>query len=780
MSHRTPPHACSSLQRRAWAWWAGAWVVLVLYTSLYATLVWQHTALPYFDQAGYINKVYAIAERLHTKPAAWLTPNTYLTAEPMSRPPLMMLLPAWLYGAQATPRFCGEYWLLMRVVGLALAAWILARVVGTARIIPALLLTTLASWIFLSLNMLLYLMDPIFTSFGLLTFALVCWDMQRLTAGSAALCTASALALELIKPAGIAFEFPMFLILALRNILWIIRQHRAGRDWRNPTLGRAVIYGCFLLVLYYLLEKSPYGDGVRWQYAQGSKGYWNGPREFLVGIAFLIPGWLVLTAATWLLWQAYRRRTGVAEALPSDGALRPDNTRSVTWVLVCGTATLVWWLVFSVFLTYTFDPRITTAAMPIAVATVLVLVRTSRRFVAAVTALSAVVFSLSAGASAMLLPYHPLNFPSPATSTVARWLLSGPTWFGWLPNPQRPVRELGLIPLMRDIQAILLTANPRGDTLVCVIIDDFVEAQSLSLALRYVNAGTPGPIHVETAPWGGIDLNLDQLLLRRQWFLTKAPRHSIVLYGDAMAFVYALDALLTKSNSPLHPLLVSSLERIISQPTYAINIARTLDENPLLDERLTLWHLTRQPTPQEVLAALDFIAPMLESTSLAGQFHTEQARIKDHLERGIGVLTPEQAEWFVTQADPAFHDVRFEGWLSLLSVGHHRWPDDSLGIDLVWRADADLVLTGSVAVHLTDAHSKILGQADYRQDTIRSPVPQGTIWRDSITVPSQTAKGAVMLGLGVADKPGHMLGVSHPSSDWEADGVRHRLLVPLL
>jgi hypothetical protein len=776
MAPPAPGLAGSPSPRPPWRWWVAVSGIVAVYTSLYAVLIWQHTALPYFDQAGYVNKVDTIAERMDGERWAWIRPATYLAAEPTVRPPLMMVLPAWL-GRTATPRVLAEYWLVMRVVGLALAAWTLAGMINGARIVPALLLTTLASWIYLSLNPLLYMMDAIFASFALLTFVLVGLDMQRLTARSAMLCAGSALALALIKPAGLALEFPMFCVLAIRNGVWIVHQHRTGRRWIAPTLARVAIYGLFLLVLYYLFQ-SPYGAGVRWLYAWASLGYWDTPRHLLTGIAYLVPGWLVLAAAAWPLWQAHRARVEAADATPP--VTHPEDQSAAVWMVVCGVAAIAWWLVFSVLLTYAFDPRVTAGAMPIAVATVLVLVRTSRYFVAVITAVSAVVFSLSVGSAAMLLAFHPLNFEGTSTSATERWLSSGRTWFGVLPNPQRPVREVGLIPLMRDVQSVILAAKPSGETLVCVILDEFVEAVSLDLALRALNAGAPRRLGIETAPWASQGFNIDHLLVKRKWFLTKAPRHSVALQGDALAIVHALDALLTKPTSPLRGALTSPLERTISQPLHGHDVTRTLDGNPLVEQRLTLWHLPRALTPQELLAALDFIAPMLEPTSLAGQWRAERARIKGWQDQGIGVITPAAAARFGEKADPAFRDVRFAGGLTLLSVGHHRGPDGGFALDLVWRAEEDLDLPGTVAVHLTDAsHTKMLGQADYRRDTIPTPVKRGTIWRDSVIVPPQAAKGAVILGLGILDRPNHMLGVSHPASDWEDNGVRHRLLVPL-
>jgi hypothetical protein len=764
---------------RSLRWWLLAAGILLLYTGIYGSLIWRHTALPYFDQANYVDKVYSIAERLDGRPSAWFDPTTYLDAEPAARPPLMMMVPAWLRGARATPRFCGEHWLLMRVLGLALAAWFLARLAGTARIVPALLFTTLASWLYLSLDNLLYLMDPIFASFGLLAFALVCWDMKRLTAGSAALCVASALALVLVKPAGAALELPMLLVLGIVNALWVIRQRRERRDWIGPTLTRAAIFGAFLLAVEGLRE-SAYGAGVRRLWDWASQGYWDTPRALPAGIASLFPGWLVLLVGGWFLWRVRRGRWAAVDAPP---VMDPSclDTRSAGWCMVCGVATLAWWLVFSVFLTYTFEARVSAAAMPIGVATVLMRVRSSRLLLATATAVSAAVFFLSAGAAAMILPVNPLNFEWPGPSPAARWLFSGPTWFGPLPNPQRPVRELGLIPLMHEVQDVVLESRPPRDTVVvCVCMDDFVEFQSLNLALRCVNAGRRAPLDAETAPWAGMGLSLDQLLLRRRWFLTKAPRNSIALRGDVAADLHAVDALLTKPGSPLRPLLEPVLERTIYQPRYAGDTARTLAGNPLLPERVTLWHLTRAPRPQEVQAALGFVAPLLEGTALSARFHEEEARVADLARNGIGVIAAEQAERIAARADPAFRAVSFEGGLTLLSIGHRRTSDGGLDLDLVWRADEEVSLSGMVAVHFTDAaHAKILGQADYRQDTVPTPVRKGTTWRDRAIVPPRALEGASILALGVLAQPGHMLGVRHPWSDWEVDGVRHRLLVRL-
>src|SRR5262249_15847214 len=109
---------------------------------------------------------------------------------------------------------------------------------------------------------------------------------------------------------------------------------------------------------------------------------------------------------------------------------------------------------------------------------------------------------------------------------------------------QRPVKEVGLLPLARSIRA---EGGPAAQPVVIVtaVNDAYVEYSALNLAMRYVNDDAWSPIQFEPVPLGSADFDLRRLLASR-WFLTKRPRSTIALQGDVWVSLYALDNLITE------------------------------------------------------------------------------------------------------------------------------------------------------------------------------------------------------------------------------------------
>ena len=753
------PRCCAA--RR---WWVMVWVIVLLYTGLYGAQIWRHTAVPYFDQAGYLQKVYSIKDKIRAHRMDALKLNTYLTAEPTVRPPLMMVVPAFLPGKYAVPRVIGEYWLLCRVAGLLAGAWVLTKVVGDGvrRVLPALFLIVLANWIYMQLNPPQYMMDAIFASFALLAFALVGWDMKRMTVASAAWCAAGALLLQLTKPAGVALEFPMFVVLVIRNVVWIVQEHRAGREWGARTVGRGMVYGAFLGCMYYLLQVSAYGEGVRSQYEWGRQGYWDFGRDFWEGLFILVPGWLVVLAAGWGVWAWVKKGSGVG-GQGSEQKVAVDSRNeetAVRWLLAAGGVTVVWWAIFSAELTYTYDVRVTLGGFVIAVAVVLVLIRKSAWAVTAVTAGGVILFACSVGAATVLLEAHPLATWHKTVSLV--------------PNPQRPIKELGLIPLMGDVQKEIL-GEEASASLVVVCIDDMVEAQALALALRFANGGKGSALSLQSIPWADQGLDLESLLVHRHWFLTKAPRNSTDLTGSPFAVLRAVDALLVQPESPLHEIVTPRLTRVIMQPVSASATKLTLAENPLEAQTITLYRLDRRPTPKELLAALAFIEPELKGTKLEASVAEARGRLQRALEKGTGVALVDAAAADAFAAEAEFKDVDFGGRFTLRGVRQKRLADGGIAVDCLWQSPREQTLDCTLAVHFVDGEGKVIGQGDRAQDSIRGTATPGMQWVDTIVIPADKARRMKTLGLGVMDTPRTFLKENHASSDWGGS----RLLIGL-
>ena len=113
-AHPQAPALTTRVRGNALLIWLGILLVCGLYAAGYARLIHLHTAVPYSDQANYIDKVYYLAtEWKHPLPAkagdearilARMSPTFYLNVPPQMRPPLPALLPAALYGAHAHPQ----------------------------------------------------------------------------------------------------------------------------------------------------------------------------------------------------------------------------------------------------------------------------------------------------------------------------------------------------------------------------------------------------------------------------------------------------------------------------------------------------------------------------------------------------------------------------------------------------------------------------------------------------------------------------------------------------
>jgi hypothetical protein len=565
------------------SWWALGLVIVAVYATYFSVMIDRHTAIPFFDQTNYVGKVLDISDAWRRSGSVWeyFDPRLYLLAGNQDRPPLLMIIPALVWGERATPHEVAWMWLGFRLAALVLGVGLLARRLQTARFVPAALAVVLGSAFMLQVYPNLYQMDHAFICFALLAFVLIWGAIEEPTLWWAVSASAGALALLLIKPQGLILLLPMFIVLfgrAIVRLTGILRNE--SRDWGRFLAPVAVYAG--LAVVVALLASSPYGLAVRAQYRLGQRGYWWSPIPWdvrLQGLAVIVPFWVLgLLAIAW----TWRKQARVS-----------------AWALGLTAATLAWWIVFTMWLTYAFDTRIIAGASAIMAAMILALACQTRAFATTATTVAVALFGLNLGVAT-----GTMRRPGFAQTAL---LATGP-----IALPQQSFKEVGLEPLVDrivfEIHSIEGTRERQVETL---IMDEFVEYSALELTRRMRHAEG---VHFRAVPWGTEQFELAPLLEDR-WFLTKRPRNAVELQGDALGTLQALDRLVTAKDSPLYPLMEKRLTgttRRLTRP-----YASVLDppvNHELIDEEVTLWHMRRPATATELAAALRFVEPAFQGT----------------------------------------------------------------------------------------------------------------------------------------------------------------------
>ena len=362
-------------QKHKLFYWSAASIIVLIYTFYYGNMITGHTALPYFDQTNYISRIYYIHDTWkHSKHMLdYFNPALILAGNYSSRPPLLMIPPALLWGDHAHPHAVALLWLVIRMSVLILAMVLMARLFKTARFVPAALLVILGNAFFLDVHPHQYQMDHAFAFFGLLAFALGLWDLQQPSVRTAIATAFGTIMLLLIKPAALCFVFPMFCVLAARGIVWLVALLRKPEE-RLSWLAWAGVYVAMISIII-LLWKSPYGIAVAEQYKQGSRGYWAWQVPLTYALQFatlIIPTWLLLLLGLYLIRY---HRIGMS-----------------TWMFFCGMATLVWWYAFNMFLTYAVDERILASSLAVGVTFTLLVLCQSARMITIATTVAAVLF----------------------------------------------------------------------------------------------------------------------------------------------------------------------------------------------------------------------------------------------------------------------------------------------------------------------------------------------------------------------------------------------------
>ncbi len=328
-----------------------------------------------------------------------------------------------------------------------------------------------------------------------------------------------------------------------------------------------------------LLLLTPHPPAVAYQYLLGARGYWATGKDFLrvTGlVALVIPPWLIAMSAISIILSGRRH---IPLALPA-------------------LAVVLWWFFFNAVISYTLDPRIISAAMPVAVVGALLAIVRSRRLTAAATVFAALTFALALGSASGDLPGTSRRFAAIFTPLV---------------DPQEPPAEVGLLNVARQINQVITAAGRTKTTPIAPNASCWSPPTTSSKtppctspsALRTAtptSSSTPIPgaqenFRIDPPPsFSGV--------LNFEWFLTKQRRKEPAinpLQGDVFVPLYAVDALILAPESPLHGCFEKQCELPIRQMNN-------------FEDTVTLWRLKEVPPAEKLLAALRFVQPRFKGT----------------------------------------------------------------------------------------------------------------------------------------------------------------------
>ena len=300
--------------------------------------------------------------------------------------------------------------------------------------------------------------------------------------------------------------------------------------------------------------------------------------------------------------------------------------------------------------------------------------------------------------------------------------------------------------------------------------DEFVEADALNLAARWINNNHPSLIHYEAAPWGDAGFDIADTFNGpvSGWYLTKTVQPTTTLSGSAFINLMAIHALITRTDSPIHALFDSVLSSPITQPISAETSLLPLPSaaaSPLapLSDTLVLWHLHRPLTPKECRDALAFIMPRYQNegrNSMQNQLATFDRM----------ALTGTSANIITEQELPppetsAPHNIIFCDGISLRSIQQTRIDHGALQVKLYWQATADTDLTNIRFFHINDAKGNILRQADAPQDPFHGHLHAGTLWLDTVTLTADQLTHAASFGIGILHPDGTLSQITPAQSE---------------
>jgi hypothetical protein len=548
---------------------AGRWcwpltiAIAGIYAASFAIFIHHHTSLPFFDGYGYVVKTSELAAKFHDASFSQrLNPALYLGGFQPQRPPLMMSIAAIVLGPNPSNAAIAYVWLAVRVAVILLALYLLSREFGTARFVPAAALTIFASPLMCNFYR-LHMMDEPFAAFGLLAFALILVDDRRQTFGSALAAASGILALFLVKPVAPAFVFPFCVVRAGRALLSL----RHGWPDRGPQIRRlamwVVPYVFLFATMVALIYASPYGPAIREQFKLGSAGYWH--REITASgtfqlVSLVLPPWILISFLF---------------VLPFARGFRHGT------ILLYALGGLLWWLLFSFFLTYAVADRLLGQAMPYVVTAILAWICQRPKVALLVTMIAGLFFTHNIRAA-----NGRIKFRRGSVAAMVGFLSPVPSY-------QEPVPEVGLLPFASRLQAALKAHESK--TMYGVFGDTYVEPSTLKMALRMNTQADD--VQVQRLPTKPEQFELRQVF-QTQWFITKTRRQNTGYEKTGLwTTVNCVHALITDPTSSLH----SQFHKVLEHPVY----------QPGLDDTLVLWQLPSAPPDSAIIESLQWLKPRL-------------------------------------------------------------------------------------------------------------------------------------------------------------------------
>lgn len=138
------------------------------------------------------------------------------------------------------------------------------------------------------------------------------------------------------------------------------------------------------------------------------------------------------------------------------------------------------------------------------------------------------------------------------------------------------------------------------------------------------------------------------------------------------------------------------------------------------------------------------------------------------------VETPITSDLTTSSAEP-YLGTEFGGVFRLRGLGME-CEGARLVVTIAWEKAGEVSGRMTNAIHIVDTEGGILNQADYVQPRDVLSMSVGSVWLDRLAIPvAELGDPSARLALGLYDRKGRMLSVSHERTDWNGQ----RLLVAL-
>lgn len=138
------------------------------------------------------------------------------------------------------------------------------------------------------------------------------------------------------------------------------------------------------------------------------------------------------------------------------------------------------------------------------------------------------------------------------------------------------------------------------------------------------------------------------------------------------------------------------------------------------------------------------------------------------------VETPITSDLTTSSAEP-YLGAEFGGMYRLRGLGMV-CEGTQLAVTIAWEKTGESRGRMTNAVHIVDTEGGILSQADYVQSRDVMSMSVGSVWLDRLAIPAgKLGDPSAKLALGIYDRKGRLLTISHERTDWNGQ----RLLVAL-